>query len=176
MTANNALNALLIIEQSEDIDLLVLDIDLPEVDGCVLLTRLKERNYIIPTCMLSATDNIPKIHNAMSLGAMGFIPKKWDAEKIITGLSQILQGDIVVSEDVQIKLKIFNHLHKQFLLSKRQQDVLLLLKGGLSNLKISKKLNISEHTVKSHISALLQVFDADNRMQCVENAKILGVI
>ncbi|MFK5891915.1 MAG: response regulator transcription factor [Pseudomonadota bacterium] len=176
LTANNATNALAAIEQSPNIDLLILDIGLPEVDGCAFLTLLNERNYTIPTCIISVTEDVSKIHNVMSLGAMGFIPKEWDAKQIVAGLKQILQGQIIVPEEVQKKLNTFNDLQKQILLSKRQRDVLLLLRDGLSNLKISQILNITEYTVKSHVSALLQLFDAGTRMQCVENAKKLGIM
>jgi len=112
----------------------------------------------------------------MSLGAMGFIPKEWDTEQIVEGLKQILEGEIIVPEDIQKKLKTFDDLRKRIVLSKRQRDVLELMKDGLSNSRISQILNITEYTVKSHVSALFQVFDANNRMECVENAKKFGVL
>jgi len=176
LTANNADTALDIIEKSPDLDLLIIDIGLPEIDGCALLKLLNERDLIIPSCIISASEEIAKIHTVMSLGAMGFIPKEWNSEQIAGGLKKILDGEIVVPDDIQKKLQTFDNLRKKIVLSKRQRDVLELLKDGLSNVRISQILNISEYTVKSHVSALFQVFDAANRMECVENAKKFGVL
>ena len=176
LTANNANTSLEIIEKSPDLDLLIIDIGLPEIDGCALLKLLNERDLIIPCCIISASEEIAKIHTVMSLGAMGFIPKEWDSEQIAEGLKKILDGEIVVPDDIQKKLHTFDNLRKKIVLSKRQRDVLELLKDGLSNVRISQILNISEYTVKSHVSALFQVFDAENRMECVENAKKFGVL
>ncbi|MCU7837047.1 MAG: response regulator transcription factor [gamma proteobacterium symbiont of Taylorina sp.] len=175
-TANTAMEALTIIEQTPNIDLLIIDIGLPEIDGCAFLQSLNERNLIIPSCVISATEDISKIHTVMNLGAMGFIPKEWDSEQIVDGLEKILQGQIVVPDDIQKKLHTFDNLQKKIVLSKRQRDVLVLLKDGLSNSRISEVLNISPFTVKSHVSALFQVFDAENRMECVENAKKFKVL
>jgi len=176
LTANDAQKTIEIIEQSPDLDLLIIDIGLPEIDGCALLKLLDERGIIIPRCIISASEDIAKIHTVMSLGAMGFIPKEWDTEQIVEGLKQILEGEIIVPEDIQKKLKTFDDLRKRIVLSKRQRDVLELMKDGLSNSRISQILNITEYTVKSHVSALFQVFDANNRMECVENAKKFGVL
>jgi len=176
LTANSAKSALTLIEQSADLDLLIIDIGLPDIDGCAFLKMLNERDIIIPSCVISASEDISKIHTIMNLGAMGFIPKDWEAEQIASGLKRILEGEIIIPQDIQKKLTTFNQLQKKIVLSNRQRDVLVLLKDGLSNQKISKILNISEHTVKSHVSALFQVFEADNRMQCVENAKNFSVL
>ena len=107
---------------------------------------------------------------------MGFIPKEWEAEQIVAGLKQIMQGLIVIPTDIQTKLNTLNREQQRILLSKRQKEVLILLKEGFSNLKIAEILNISENTVKSHVSALFQVFEAKGRMECVENAKKFDVI
>lgn len=176
LTANSAKAALKLIEQSADLDLLIIDIGLPDIDGCAFLKMLNERDIIIPSCIISASEDISKIHTIMNLGAMGFIPKDWEAEQIASGLKRILDGEIIIPKDIQKKLNTFNQLQKKIVLSNRQRDVLVLLKDGLSNQKISEILNISEHTVKSHVSALFQVFEADNRMQCVENAKNFSVL
>ena len=176
LTAHSAQSALSIIEQTPCIDLLIMDIGLPDMDGCVLLQLLNERNFIIPTCVLSATDEIKKIQHVLNLGAMGFIPKEWEAEQIVAGLKQIMQGQIVIPADIQTKLNTLNLEQQKILLSKRQKEVLILLKDGFSNLKIAEILNISESTVKSHVSAIFQVFEVKGRMECVENAKKLGVI
>ena len=176
LTANNAKSALKIIDQSADLDLLIIDIGLPDIDGCAFLKMLNERDIIIPSCIISASEDISKIHTIMNLGAMGFIPKDWEAKQIASGLKRILEGEIIIPQDIQKKLNTFNELQKKIVLSNRQRDVLVLLKDGLSNQKISEILNISEHTVKSHVSALFQVFEADNRMQCVENARNFSIL
>ena len=175
ISANNLESAINILGQLAAIDLLLIDIALPTINDYSLV-KLLNNNNITFRSILSNSDDIAKIHSAIRFSSFSFISKKCQPEKVIISLHKIFQGHKVISKKMQQQLDAFNCAKKSFVLTKRQDDVLILLKDGLSNQDISATLNISEHTVKSHVRGLFRLLDANNRIQCVENAKSIGIL
>ena len=108
---------------------------------------------------------------------MAYIPKSYNSQKMVAALQQVLTGEIYIPDSIQNQLARLpkkDHAKKRvenINLSKKQLQILTLIAKGLSNQQIATLLNRSEHTVKSHVSALFQILGANNRTECVKLAK-----
>jgi DNA-binding NarL/FixJ family response regulator len=116
---------------------------------------------------------------------MGFIPKSFSSEKILSAINKVLEGEIYIPDSVQVLLsRLASHsnvaLKKQEIrksgITNKQVEVLNLLAKGHSNEQISILLHRTEHTVKSHVAALFQILGAKNRTECVKIAEKRGLI
>ena len=163
-----------------DFDLILLDINMPEMDGISLLRRFNADELCIPVIVVSSENRPGIIRQALNLGAMGFIPKSLNAEEMIAAMQEVLQGNIYIPTEIQNLLsKLPSANHQQNLdeklqmigISRKQYETLELLTRGLSNQQIATTLNRSEHTIKSHVRALFQILGASNRTECVKLAK-----
>lgn len=183
---NNSQSALEKIEINRDLDLLLLDLNMPGLDGISLLTAIKERQAYIPCVIISATEDICQIKQALDLGAFGFVPKSYNSSQLIEAVKIVLNGDTYVSDDLIQKIhrltsdKGQNNNNANILskhgITKRQHQVLGLLAKGYSNKQIACTLFLSNHTVKSHVAALLGAFQAKNRTDCVRHGRDCGLI
>jgi DNA-binding NarL/FixJ family response regulator len=137
----------------------------------------------IPAVVISAHDNLRIITRALDAGALGFIPKSFGAEQLLGALQKVLKGEIFLPETVRRHIRQLRpadthvstagHEHG---VTPRQIRVLELLAKGYSNRKIALAMNLSEHTVKSHLKTLFAALNADNRTACVHKAEQLGLI
>ena len=184
---NSSQSALEEIESYPNFDLLLLDLNMPGIDGISLLTAIKERKVLIPCVIISATEDINRIKQALDLGAFGFVPKSYNSTQLIEALNIVLNGDTFVSDNLKEKISRLENLdeqkitHKsqllsQFGITKRQHEVLRLLAKGYSNKQIANTLFLSNHTVKSHVAALFGAFQAKNRTDCVRHGRNCGLI
>lgn len=182
LTADNARDALSLIDQHSDIGLLTVDLSMPELDGFALITAINERRLLIPAIIVSATQNVGDIARAMKSGALGYIPKSYDAETTIDAIEQVLQGFTYLPPDIAGQVRSLMRKPakpvrnaRQLALSQRQLTILQLIKDGLSNRAIATTLNIAESTVKSHVGSLFDVLGARNRTECIRRADQFGV-
>lgn len=170
---------------TRDFDMILLDLMMPDIDGLSFLHRYKADELCIPLVVVSAEEQAGLISRTLEWGAMGFIPKAYTAEKMLHAFRCILQGDIYVPEHIQ---KLLDRLPapqrvkdlpsdlQASGISKKQFEVLELVAKGHSNQQIAMILNRTEHTVKSHVAALLQILDASNRSECGEIARKRGLV
>ncbi len=158
-----------IVQRADKFDLILLDLNIDGGDGVALILKIQALEFLTPIVAISATEDIHHIESAMEAGALGFIPKSFDADELIDGLQQVLAGEIFIPEDIQrqisLKKKQQNELADQ--LTKKQKLVLSLLCEGLSNKDIARRLFLTEHTVKSHLLTLFQKLGVHNRTECV---------
>lgn len=163
-----------------DIDLILLDLDMPGVNGLAFMRSLIQRELNIPVAILSAHEDVKDIKQALTLGAVGFLPKAWSPEKLVQALEMIERGDVVIPEYVQQKLASPSWFDaasaEQDVLSQRQVEVLRLLDQGLSNKEIAKSLVIGENTVKTHLKAIFQLLSCKNRIDCLNKARELNLV
>ncbi len=161
-----------------DLDLVLLDYLLPDMNGLAGLEIFGQRHPELPIVILSGSANPTVVQHAMALGAAGFITKSSLSDTLLNALRQILAGEPYHSanfdplgqaaDGVQIKLTA------PPVLSRRQQDVLLLLIHGLTNRQICEKLSLGSETVKFHVSNILRIFGASTRTQAALEAKRWG--
>ena len=168
------------IEQANNYQLLIMDIALPQVDGFSFLKSLNERKVFIPTVVISATSSISDIHRVMKLGALGFIHKNTSSEEMLAAVRKVLGGEIYLPDDVWPKMKLYptalnieksNNDKETEGVGERQIEVLKLVKDGLSNKNIASVLNISESTVKYHVSILFNHYAVTSRTALIKNSQ-----
>lgn len=173
------------LEANTDFDLILLDLDLPEMDGFSLLERFSANELCMPLVIVSAEEKAGLIQRALSWGAMGFMPKSFSPTEMLDAFREILEGNIFIPENIQVLIsrlpseknaKNLTEALQQTGISKKQFEVLKLISKGYSNQKIAVTLNRTEHTVKSHISALFQLLHVNNRTECVKVARDRGLI
>ncbi|MEM7219794.1 MAG: response regulator transcription factor [Pseudomonadota bacterium] len=170
--ARNASLALSRIAAGAALDLLIIDLNLPDMDGLELLERL-------PDCapaavLLSAEADAKRIERGRKLGARGFIPKSYGAARIRAAIHAVLSGQLFFPPSASAsRLEPQRDSHG---ITPGQQRVLQLMAEGLSNREIAGALSLTEHTVKSHARALFRSLGVGNRTHCVRVAAARGLI
>lgn len=171
LQAHSAAEAMEKVRQIEDLDLVLLDLKLPDVDGFQGLIQLRKEAPKIPILVLSGLEDGRLAELARSYGALGYVTKKSSASEIISAVREVLAGNTAfataapcVSEDWQE----FDQVSRVIgTLTPQQATVLHLLGEGLLNKQIAYELSISESTVKAHVSAILKKLEVSSRMQAV---------
>lgn len=157
-------------EESNTPDLILLDLRLPNEDGLGLFEYLRRTGMPIPVVVVSAREDSEAIHAARSAGAMGFLPKSCDRDSLAQMLASIARGD-----DYFPQLASLQELSVPSL-TPRQQEVLQLLAQGYPNKRICCELNLTDHTVKTHLKSLYQLLDVHNRTECANKARAMGLV
>ncbi len=157
-------------------DLVLLDLKMPGEKGAASLSGLTGLMYLrsqhpeIPVVIVSASDNPSMIRRCANLGAAGFISKSLPVDKIRQAVKTILEGGVWFSDDMQRADKgdeLGDLATRLATLTPQQVRVLSMLGQGLLNKQIAYELNVSEATVKAHVSAILQKLGVDSRTQAV---------
>ncbi|MCU1716257.1 response regulator [Pseudomonas sp. 5P_3.1_Bac2] len=146
-----------------NIDLILLDLGLPDISGLALLRNWQERGLMVPVAVLSASDSNSDVQAAITAGALGYISKGTRGEALRQALKQILLGEALPAPPAN-----------QSPLSLRQQQILQLLANGLPNKSISRELGVSPDTVKTHLKLLFHELKVHNRTACVSAARERG--
>jgi len=173
------------LKELSEIDLLLIDIHMPNMSGFNLLQALSNRGIKIKVLIISGSDEITDVEKALRLGAQGFIPKSLPSREMVTGVKKVLNGerflpsylaDSVNWSACNPKLKSNNQAITVDGLRERQIEVLRLMHQGYSNNKIASILDISESAVKSHISIIFKALNTKNRTSAIKCAVDLGLI
>jgi DNA-binding NarL/FixJ family response regulator len=135
-----------------NLDLILLDIDLPEVDGLTALPGLRELAPTIPIVVLSGSEASAHVKRALDNGAVGYIPKSCSSHEMLAALRIVLQGDVYIPPrwlgklgESALPATVASHGGSaQALLTSRQIEVLELMAQGLPNKSIAKTLNLAE--------------------------------
>ena len=180
--ALNAKEAFAHANSRADLDWIFVDYQLPDSDGLSIIKELNTLMITAPIVMMSGVDDLELVSKALKLGVSGFIHKTGGKMIFKDCLDTIEQGKVYLPTDTRVRLEHYQQtvgkqneaIMKQ--LSTRRMDVLLLVSEGYSNQEIAGSLSISEATVKSHVSALMSILDADSRYHCVAEARKLGLI
>ncbi|MGO4704892.1 response regulator transcription factor [Microvirga sp. 2MCAF38] len=171
------LNALL--GNERDVDLILLDLTMPGVQGFSGLLSLRAQYPELPVVIVSANEEATVIRRAMEFGASGFIPKSVDVDHIGGAIEAILAGDTWTPPDVDLNAaedkETADLVRRLGTLTPQQVRVLAMLSEGLLNKQIAYELGVSEATVKAHVSAILDKLGVDSRTQAVIAASKIGV-
>ncbi len=162
--------ALTLAEQHPDLDLVLLDLSMPGMNGFAGYYRLEDSYPALPIAILSASENPQDVRTAIEAGAAGYIPKSSSPELMLTALRLILAGEVYVPGKLLQQPDMRNDPVPDAL-TKRQQEVLDWIVEGLSNKLIADRLNITEKTVKQHITTIFRVYGVTNRTQLALKAQ-----
>jgi DNA-binding NarL/FixJ family response regulator len=157
--------------QSSDVDLILLDLAMPGVQGLSGLMYLRAQHPEIPVVIVSASEDAPLIRRAIDFGASGYAPKSLPVDRIRDAVRQVLDGAIWVPPDIDLGLspdkETIELVSRLSTLTPQQVRVLMMLGEGLLNKQIAFRLSVSEATIKAHVSAILQKLAVDSRTQAV---------
>ncbi|AZZ97059.1 DNA-binding response regulator [Pseudoalteromonas rubra] len=160
------------LSEQDELDLLLLDLHMPGNGDLYGLIRIREDYPSLPIVVVSGSEDLNVISKVMGYGAMGFIPKASSSKEIVEALNQVLEGDVWLPASLKDQIAELDGEDKQLAqqiasLTPQQYKVLQYLHEGLLNKQIAYELNISEATVKAHITAIFRKLGVYNRTQAV---------
>jgi DNA-binding NarL/FixJ family response regulator len=160
-TASNGSEALSFLQTSA-VDVVLLDIQMPVMDGIETAQRIRTSYPSLKVLMLTTFADFRTLSRCLEAGAHGFLLKSDTTEKQIMTIKTVYRGLQVISEEA---LKSFSSQPIFSDLSKRENEVLVHLAQGLSNKEISSRLCLSEGTVRNTISVMLEKLNLRDRTQ-----------
>lgn len=170
-----AQSALLFLQQHRDVDLILMDLSMPDMDGHSLLHALTKSAVMTPVVVLSANEDPLQIRRVLDAGAVAFIPKTHSVQETIHAIRQVWEKGTYLPESLRQAVRSVRK-DMQIKLSRRQTEVLSLMAKGASNQEISDTLGISTSTVKSHAHTMFGILQVNNRTECVARARELKLI
>ncbi|MDP9360021.1 MAG: response regulator transcription factor [Acidobacteriota bacterium] len=181
--ASDGEEAVIVIEREKP-DVVLLDLRMPKLDGVGVLRRLRERGAARPTLILTTFDDDAILFEAVRAGAKGWLLKDVSLERLAGAIRILAEGgtciEPVITERIMRALErsdsSFEAADLPEPLTDRERTILRLLAGGYSNREIGELLNITDGTVKNHISNLLAKLGVRDRTRAVLRAIDLGVI
>lgn len=147
------------------VDLVLLDVSLQGETGLLLLPRLPARRP--PVVVISSSEDETTVRAAQAAGACGFLPKSAGRTALIAMVRRVRRG----GQYFPGRTPVGDHAQS---LTPRQREVLALLAQGFPNKRISQSLDLTEHTVKTHLKAIFALLGVHNRTQCVSQARQMG--
>jgi len=157
--------------ETTDVDLVLLDLTMPGVQGLSGLLFLRAQYPEIPVVIVSANEDPSIIRRSIDFGASGFVPKSQPVDQIRNAVKRVLDGEIWAPPDIDLSIRGDREgadlAARLASLTPQQVRVLMMLGEGLLNKQIAFKLGVSEATIKAHVSAILQKLGVDSRTQAV---------
>ena len=167
-----------LLEHGDPMSLVLLDLGMPGAQGFSALIHLRAQHPSLPVLVISASEDPALIRRALRHGAAGFVPKSGSTACMADALRAVLDGERWVppgvndapleQEEVELAARVAELTPQQF-------RVLGMLCAGLLNKQIAYELNVSEATVKAHMTAVLRKFGAHSRTQVALMAARLGI-
>lgn len=172
-----------------DLDLILLDLQLPDIQGLDALRQIRMSAPATPIVVLSGTEDSSVVRASLEAGAMGFIPKSSSNQVLLNALRLVMSGGVYVPPQAihpQGEVQTRNGsagipapgagcAASELGLTERQAEVLSLMVEGLPNKLICRRLNLAEGTVKIHVTAILKALNVQSRTQAVIEANRLGL-
>lgn len=173
-------------ENNPDLDLALLDLNMPGSDGPPSIRYFNRRYPHIPVMVVSGEESRTIMERVMASGALGFVCKNSSAPVMLGALSLVLSGGVYVPPQMlrpgddasrqESRLDRRSTRTNEFGLTARQMQVLQCIADGLSNKEIADRLNLAEGTVKIHVASTYQTLRVSNRMEAVRLAEQMGLI
>ena len=176
--AANGYEAIDLIKQ-ESPDVVLLDVNMPELDGIETLIELRRQGIEIPVLMLTISQQNEDLYDAIQAGANGYLLKNTEPETLRHTISLVAAGKSVLSPEVTeqvFRLVRNGPVNETNLLTDRELEVLRFLARGLTTAQTGAEMFISENTVKTHIRHILEKLEVNNRAEAVAKGTQLGLI
>ncbi|RQS48065.1 response regulator transcription factor [Burkholderia sp. Bp8986] len=178
--ASNADDAMRLLEQHTDLDVIVLDLKMSGMDGFAAIAAITQVRPELPIIVLSTSEDPHDVRAAFTHGALGYIPKSATAHTLLSAIKMVMNGERYVPPlllDTQSAHRNPPaHEPDGPRLTLRQLDVLRLIAEGVPNKLIADRLGLSEKTVKAHITAIFKALHVRNRTQAAATGQRLGLL
>ena len=183
--AASVTDALTVIGARSDIHLVLLDLHMPGLKGLAALHQFRQAHETLPCVVLSGSEELQIVWDAIDGGAMGFIQKQSDSRTMMTALRIVLDGGIYIPPvcltgtgrrgAIPPPEPTARERIARLGVSERQMQVLAKMAHGKPNKVIARELGISEATVKTHLSACFDALEVHNRTEAVFTIARLGL-
>ncbi len=188
-TAADAAGAERLLDQHPDAELMLLDLGLPGANGTSLLESLSARAPDLKILVLSGVQDQRSVMRVLQLGAAGFVPKSMASDTLVAAIKFVLSGGVYIPADLLDDMTrganvlglpergrdmLGQPVSNRVQLTERQEQVLQLLARGAPIKIICRELNLSEGTVKTHVTAIYRAFGASNRTEALLAARRHG--
>lgn len=157
--------------KKNETDVLLLDINMPRMNGLEVLQQIKEKKNNVKVLILTIHNEVEYLAKAVEIGVDGYVLKDSESSLLKKAIYCVYNGDTFIQPELTPKLNERNEQKKNFIknnedsLTKREIEVLMLLAEGLYNKEIAYTLEISEKTVKNHVSNIFKKIDVSDRTQ-----------
>jgi len=178
--AGNAAEAFKRIELHPDLDIVILDLVLPDKSGLALLSEFGRHCPGLPVIVLSSSEDPQGARRALAQGALGYVPKSASQNTLSAAIELVMSGEIYVPpmllNEIDGGLRAASAKPASQLLTDRQMQVLRHLDLGQPNKTIAVELGLSEKTIKAHITSILKALHARNRTHAVSLGRLARLI
>ena len=184
-TSLNGSELLTKLDENHNVDLILMDIEMPILNGIETTQMVKQKYPQIKIIMLTAFDNDEHIFNAIKAGADGYLLKEINPDDLYNGIKETLNGGAAMNPSIALKtlkllrnpITIQNPRDKEEIsLSKREVEVLEQLSKGLSYTAIADNLFLSPSTVRKHNENIYKKLQVHSKMEAVQKAKNHNII
>ncbi|WP_203257774.1 response regulator [Hyunsoonleella ulvae] len=180
ITAVNGADVLVHLQENHNIDVILMDIEMPVLNGIEATELIKQKYPHIKIIMLTVFDNDEHIFNAIKAGADGYLLKEVNPKNLYNGITETLNGGAAMTPSIALKtlkllrnpIQIKNEKDKEEItLTVRETEVLEQLSKGLSYNAIADNLILSTGTIRKHIEHIYKKLQVHNKLEAVQKAK-----
>lgn len=173
-TAENGAQALEVVRRERP-DVVLMDLQMPEVDGVAATRMIMAENLGVDVLVLTSFSDGERIVAALDAGAVGYLLKDADPEDVLQGIRAVSRGESPIDPKAARTLLGVRAGSTQTQLTARETEVLKLVKDGLANKQIARRLDISERTVKAHLTSAFARIGVTDRTQAALWAQRTGL-
>lgn len=184
-TAANGLEALEKVKADKHLDVVLMDIEMPEMNGIEATQRIKQLAPQVKVIMLTVFDNDDLIFKAIMAGADGYLLKDVDARSLYQGIQDTLEGGAAMTPSIALKtIKLLQNPiqikdateQEQVKLSERELEVLQQISNGLSYTQIAENLFVSPSTIRKHTENIYKKLQVNSKLEAIEKARVNRLI
>ncbi len=156
---------------SLDLDIILLDLRMPQMSGLEVLKALKSQDVKTPVVMLTTSTEENDLRDCLKHGAQGYLLKDMDPDELVDALNEVVSGSIVVAQDMTyvlakvLKNELTDSESSFDVLTNREKEVACQVASGHSNKVIARELGISDGTVKLHVKSILKKLSLSSRVE-----------
>ncbi|MDO9061887.1 MAG: response regulator transcription factor, partial [Bradyrhizobium sp.] len=170
LQARDASEGLALADSSGDLDVIILDLEMPGMKGLQALSEFGRKRPDVPVIVLSSSEDPHDVRQSLAAGALGYVPKSASQQVLLSAIRLVLNGDLYIpplildenSAGPRIRTAESEGAAQ---LTQRQIEILRLLSEGMPNKTIAAALDLSVKTVKVHITAIFKALNVVNRTQ-----------
>jgi two-component system nitrate/nitrite response regulator NarL len=183
LQARDALQGLALADSCTDLDVIILDLEMPGMKGLQALSEFGRKRPEVPVIVLSSSEDPRDVRQSLASGALGYVPKSASQQVLLSAIRLVLNGDLyipalILDEDSLPAGQRSRNAETEGtrLLTQRQIEILRLLSEGMPNKTIATALNLSVKTVKVHITTIFRALNVVNRTQAAAAGRKAGII